>query len=118
MFQIMEESSGKVIGVKIMGKLTHEDYQEFIPFLEESIEQAGPLRLLCETEEFTGMEPQAVWDDMKFGLGHLRDFERMAVVGDKPWLKWCIALGDRLVKTEVKYFEPAQRAQAWAWLKA
>ena len=39
MFEVMERSSGKVIGLKLSGKLLHADYQEFVPMLEKLIEE-------------------------------------------------------------------------------
>jgi hypothetical protein len=65
---------------------------------------------------FDGMEIEAFWEDFKFGIRHLRDFKRMAVVGDQRWLEWFTKTFNSLIKTEAKYFTPNQRNEAWNWL--
>ena len=37
MFTVMEESDGKVIGIKVEGKIQAEDYDTMIPVLEDAI---------------------------------------------------------------------------------
>lgn len=45
MFELLPQSSGKVVGVKISGKATHTDYQTFVPKLEGTIKQHGKIRV-------------------------------------------------------------------------
>ena len=116
MFNILPQSAGGTVAVAVEGTLTHEDYDKLIPYLEKAIESAGPIRVFCDMEKFEGMELQAMWDDLKFAFHHMKDIERLAVIGDKTWLEWCIALTGPLVKSEVRYFDPAQRDEAWEWL--
>ena len=68
--------------------------------------------------DFEGMELEAFWQDFKFGLRHVRDFERLAVVGDQRWLEWCTKAFSPMTKTELKYFQPNQLAEAWQWVRA
>ena len=70
MIHIMQESQGKIIGLRATGKLTDQDYKEvLIPSLESLIHKHGKIRLLCfMDEDFAGLEPGAIWDDAKFFL--------------------------------------------------
>jgi hypothetical protein len=44
MFQIMPESDGKIIGLRVTGKLTDQDYQKvLIPSLEALIKKHGKI---------------------------------------------------------------------------
>lgn len=51
---------GKVIGLKIDGKLVHVDYQRFVPMLKRLIEERGSVRCLIEIADFQSMELRAL----------------------------------------------------------
>ena len=116
MFQVLEESSGNFIALKAMGKITAKDYDTLVPYLEMAIDREGPLCLFCDMSEFSGMEFAAMWRDLKFGIGHSRDFHRLAVVGGRKWMEWCVKLTAPLFKAEIICFGPGQAEEARTWL--
>ncbi len=116
MYRVLDESSGHTIGIKIDGKLTKDDYGVLIPYLENLINECGTLNLLCDMTQFSGMEIAAFWEDFKFSISHLRDFKRIAIMGDERWLDWYTKIINPLVKTEVHYFQLAQIKEAWEWV--
>jgi len=118
MYTILEEQSDHAIGLKVDGKLTKKDYDSLVPYLETLINQRGPMSLLCDMTNWEGMEIKACVEDMKFSMRHLRDFKRVAVVGDQRWLDWCMKLFDPLVKTEMKAFSSEKIEEAWNWVRA
>lgn len=118
MYEILTESQGKLLGLRVSGKVTAEDYESLIPEMERRIDAAGPLRLLCDMRDFGGIEIEAFWADFKFSVRHLKDFERMAVVGDQRWLEWWTKAASPFVKTQVKCFGSEEIREAWAWLRA
>ena len=118
MYQVLEESSGNFIALKAMGKITAKDYDTLVPYLEIAIEREGSLYLFCDMTEFSGMEITAMWRDLRFGMGHSRDFHRLAVVGGRKWVEWCVRLTAPLFKTEIICFEPGQAGEARAWLSS
>ena len=117
MFEKLEGSSGKVVGIRATGKLTNEDYKGFIPVLEEAIEQCGSVCMLWELVDFTGWELGAMWEDMKFATKHCSQVERLAMVGDKKWEEWMAKLSAPFMEGEVKYFDKSQLDEAWAWVR-
>ena len=80
MFQVLEECSGNFITLKAIGKITAKDYDTLVPYLEMAIDRKGPLCILCDMSEFSGVEIAAMWRDLKFGIGHSRDFHRVAAL--------------------------------------
>jgi universal stress protein A len=117
MIEILGETSGKIFALKITGRLTGEDYKKVTAYLDEEIEFHRPIRLLCITEDLTGVDLEAMWEDLKFGLRHLHDFERIAVVGDEKWLEWLTKLGDHFLReAEVRWFEPTGLDAARQWI--
>ena len=55
-----------------------------------AIERAGPsgdLRVLIVISEFEGISAGAMWEDLKMGLQHGRDWKRIALVTDVEWMR-------------------------------
>ena len=71
MFTVMEESDGKVIGIKVEGKIQAEDYDTMIPVLEDAIERDGPIGLYCDMTGYAGFTFGAAVRDAKFGFSHM-----------------------------------------------
>ena len=118
MLQIIPVSEGNTIAVRASGKLSHEDYQKFIPVLEKQIEEFDKVTLLFEFDNFTGWDLKAAKDDFKFGMKHLADFERIAMVGDKAWEHWMAFIAKPfLISGEVRYFNRENLQDAWDWLR-
>lgn len=117
MFKPIPVNVKGVAAFKAVGKLTHDDYQKFLPTLEKLIEQEGQLSLLLELENFHGWELEAVRDDYQFARHHLDAFRRIAIVGDRGWEKWLTLLARPFIDTEVRFFTPDQLSEAWDWVR-
>ena len=115
--ELTERGGGKTLEVRVSGKLAHEDYQQFLPEFDRLVKQHGRLRLLFEMVDFHGWEPGAAWDDLKFGVKHHANIERLAMVGDKQWEKGLSAIWRPFTKAEVRYFDKSQAADARTWLE-
>lgn len=117
MIETLQTGSPKTIGFKLSGKLHDEDYESFIPTVEAILAAEGKVRLFVELDDFHGWDLHAAWDDLKFGLKHYADFERIAMVGDRKWEKWMAQACKPFTKATVRYFDASQVDQAWAWLR-
>ncbi|MEA3417825.1 MAG: STAS/SEC14 domain-containing protein [Campylobacterota bacterium] len=103
------------IELTMLGKLTHEDYQIFVPMIDKALKKAKDLEtdLLVDMRGFKGWELSAAWDDMKFGVKHRNDFTRMAIVGDKKWEEVSIGMMKHLTKGKMKFFKERDKALSW-----
>ena len=63
MFQMLPESSGRLVALRVSGKLTKEDMVSVAPPLEEKIRENGKVDLFCD---MTGLVPP------RFGEAHKR----------------------------------------------
>jgi hypothetical protein len=109
---------GNVLWVKVNGKLSREEYAELVPSWEQMIATHGKMRLLFQMEPgFTGWEPAAAWDDLKFSLSHRDDMERVALVGSKKWEQFVAKLAALLVNCNVRFFAEADVEEAARWLR-
>lgn len=102
--------------LKPIGKLTHEDYETITPMLDSAlgaVKEKPKVNAFIDGTEFEGWEPKAAWDDFKLGLKHGREFEKIAVYGNKGWEKTAAKVGSWFISGEIKYFESETEALDW-----
>ena len=107
-----------LVALKASGKLTKADYEQFVPEFERYAEQARPLRVLVELDDFHGWEAGALWHELKFDMQHQQDMGRVAIVGESDVEKWGTKLSKPFFRAKVRYFPAEQKQQARAWLTA
>ena len=109
--------TGKVLTVRVSGKLTTGDYERFVPEVEALIRQHGKMRVLFEMHDFHGWKAGALWEDLKFGLEHFRDIERLAMVGEAAWEKGMSVFCKPFTTAKIRYFDRGRRDEATEWLQ-
>jgi len=112
----LDRSSGNILGFKLTGKLHDEDYQHFVPVVEENTKTHGKARLLAHFEDFHGWDLHALWDEIKFSTKHCADVERIALVGDKKWKQWMAKVCKPFTLAKVHCFDVKGLDAAWQWL--
>jgi hypothetical protein len=112
----LPQSTGRLLGFKLSGKLHDEDYKSFVPIVETAIAKSGKVRMLSQFEDFHGWDLHALWDDTKFSTKHCADIEKLAIVGDKIWEKWMSVICRPFTKSKIEYFDTKDIDRAWAWL--
>ena len=117
MLQKLDQSSGAVVGYKVLGKVTAEDYQELEPAIQLLVDKYDSVYLLLDLQEFAGEEVKAWLPDLKFGHRFHDKIEKMAIVGDKRWQKWLAALASPWYAHDTRFFHPDETDKAWAWLR-
>ena len=120
MIAISPESNANILIIRATGKLTDQDYKKvLIPRLERIIREHGKARLLLDMgDEFHGWEAVAAWDDARFGLAHMNDFEKMGVIGGPRWVEWCLKIGAVAIGGEIKNFPASKRNEAMRWIES
>jgi len=108
---------GNIVAYRVTGRLTHADYQAFLPELEKLIQERGRLSVLFELHNFRGWDLAAAWDDFRFMNEHVDDFERIAVVGSNRLERWMTAIASPFMSGEIRFFEDLQLGHAWDWLR-
>ena len=117
MLEKLSESSGSVVGYRVAGKVTAEDYQKLNPEVQALVDQYDHVCLLLDLQEFAGEEVKAWLPDMKFGHRFHDKIQKMAIVGDKRWEKWLTALADPFYAKDARLFHSDESEEAWAWLR-
>lgn len=114
----VQKIEGKILEIKVSGKLHKADYANLITTLEQRLQQYGKVSLLIELSDFHGWEIGALWEDIKFDSKHFNDIERIAVIGETTWHAWMTTIFRPFTAAEVRYFEPQQADQARTWIEA
>ena len=119
MLEIMERSHGRHLGLRVDGRIDEAEYAPVRAAMEELIAEHGTIRVLVHLERLGAIEPKAFWEDLKFSLKHVRDFDRMAAVGDQAWLEPYVKIFGPLVPGpgKAKAFRSNELEAAWAWLE-
>ncbi len=107
------------LNMQIIGKLTHDDYQETMPLIESFIKDISDTKVnvFVDITQLEGWELQAAWDDLKFGLKHSRDFGKIAVLGRTNMQAWMTKIGNWFTFAKIEYFEDKEEALRWLELK-
>jgi hypothetical protein len=115
--ELQEQNGGKILVVRLTGKLSKADYESFVPEVERLITQFGNIRVLVEMNDFHGWGAAALWEDIKFDARHFSDIDRLAMVGDKKWEKGMATFCRPFTTAKIKYFDKADRQKAYDWIE-
>ncbi len=118
MIELVLESQGNILGIKVRKSLTGRDYADvLLPHLDWIVQEHGKARLLFSMEgEVQGLEPDSPWLPGKFAVEHGEQIERLAVAGDAAWAEWGLKIGEALSESQVRVFAPGKWEQAWDWI--
>jgi hypothetical protein len=115
---LQEDAGGKILVIKLTGKLTKEDYEHFVPKVEGLIKEHGKLRILVQMHDFQGWAGGALWQDIKFDLKNFRHIERLALVGEKSWEHGMAVFCKPFTTATIRYFDHNEIDQAETWIHA
>ena len=112
---VKHSNSLVVMTLVAKGALTHEDYQQITPLIDEALANIKhpELYFLIDASEMTGWELEAAWDDMKLGLKYGGKVEKIAILGHKKWQEMLISLANVFIHGQAKYFEDKDEALNW-----
>ena len=110
-------SVGKLLHVKVTGKLTKEAYKDFVPVVDEQIGEHGKIRILFEMHDFHGWTAGALWEDLKFDFKHWKDIERLAIVGESKWEAGMAVFCKPFTSAKIQYFDHAKLDEAQTWIE-
>jgi hypothetical protein len=115
--QVETLRDGKLLVIRLSGKLVAEDYARFTPVVEDAVKRFGKIRIALVMKDFHGWSAAALWEDTKFDVKHFRDIERLAMVGEKAWEKGRAAFCKPFTTATIRYFDLADEGAAMAWVQ-
>ena len=116
MIEVLPQSTPGCLAVHFSGKVTGQDYQQFLQALTERMKSGSQVSLVIE---FSGFEFYGDFDaakmDLKFGFGEYKHIHKAAFVGDQKWITWFTRFIGPFTRTEEKQFPADQLDQALNW---
>ena len=116
MIQQMGPSEDNVLGYRVIGDVTTEDYSDLTPTVEAAIKKYGAIRLLFDLSDFKWEKVDAWGSDLGFGKEFKDKIERMALVGNRSWGKYLTKLAAPFYAQEAEWFTDVD--EAWDWVKS
>ena len=114
--EVSTENGGKLLVIRITGKLHTSDYHHFVPIVEKAVQDHGKIRMLVQMHNFHGWDAGGLWQDVKFDAKHFHDIERLAIVGETTWEKWMAAFCKPFTTASIRYFPSEQTDAAREWI--
>lgn len=109
-----EDETG-VIELEILGYITKADIQLATSKLREAFTRHEKIRLIEIIRHFEGMDPSAVWEDLKL-TRNVGKFSHVAVVGDRGWVHGDSRIMDAIFSAEIQVFNLNEVEQARTWI--
>lgn len=109
-----------VVAFACRGQVSASEYAAVVtPRMEPALEERTKVRVHYEIgDDFTGIDPGAVCDDITTGMRHRREWERIAVVTDVDWIRNTMRAFGFLIFCKIKIFPTTDRAHARDWVTA
>ncbi len=120
MMEIIPLANQNIIGLSIDGKIEIGDVEKVKNLVDERLKSQTKLRVYVEVKSFQGISVETLWEDLKFALGHLKNFEKKAVVCDAAWVHKLTAASNKIFSNmthiEAKCFSWSEKDEALEWL--
>lgn len=117
MIRTLDDLPDGVIGFEATGTLRSADYTQVVgPAVEAASAGGGRIRIvLVFPEGFGGIEPAAMWQDLKLGVRDWSAWERIALVTDVAWMRDGLRMFAWAIPGDARVFGLDQRDHAIAW---
>ncbi|MCC4768706.1 STAS/SEC14 domain-containing protein [Methanosarcina sp. DH2] len=118
MIEIIQGLPENVVAVTVSGILTGEDYDRvLVPAIEDKAQKYGKIRLLYQlSEDFEGFTDDAMLEDARFGIRHITEFEKIAVVSDVEWIINAVKVFKLVIPGSVRTYRNKDLSEAKAWI--
>ncbi|NJM99242.1 MAG: STAS/SEC14 domain-containing protein [Phormidesmis sp. RL_2_1] len=104
-----------VVEIVVEGKITAADIDNVIKEVEVDLAKYEKLRVLEDIRDFKGIDPMALWIDLK-QISKVQKISHAAIVADAKWVKTVAEAISGLYPFEMKVYERSQITEAREWL--
>jgi hypothetical protein len=120
MIELLSGFPENVLAFGCSGEVTREDYRDVvIPAVEAALKGEGKIRLFYRIgDDFSGIEPMAVWQDFKIGMEHLLRWDRVAVVTDVAWIANTMSMFGFMMPCDIRTYPNVEETEAREWIAA
>ncbi len=117
MIEILPETEGNVVGLRLAGEIGASDYEEMPPEFDRIVSNYAGVRIMLDWENLVGWTEQGESNAFFARISYRKfDIERIAIVGDKKWRREA-GMVEEIMGCDVRMFESVDKEAAWRWLK-
>lgn len=106
-----------VVEITIEGRVKDPDLRQAMNRMRTDID-LGKTRVLEVIEDFSGIDPAALWTDIRYGMPLAQKITKAAVVADTAWIRNLTEISRVLTRAQVRAFRPDQIEEARSWVSA
>lgn len=114
--QYYRTEGSPVVEIVVEGKITAADIDSVVKQVEVDLIKYDKLRVLEDIRDFKGIDPMALWIDLK-QISKIQKISHAAIVADAKWVKTVAEAIGGLYPFEMKVYERSQINEARTWLK-
>lgn len=119
MIEVLQDMPVGVVGFRLSGRITAEDFRRFKPTLDRILQSEQIRFVEVIGPDYEGFGPGGLLADIKQGFSsmtHLGAFTRTALVTDKEWIGHALHALAWLIPGEVELFglDDLEAAKQWA----
>lgn len=114
--QYRRTEDSPVVEIVVEGKITAADIDNVIKSVEADLAKYDKLRVLEDIRDFKGLDPMALWIDLK-QISKIQKISHAAIVADAKWVKTVAEAIGGLYPFEIRVFEQSQISEARTWLE-
>jgi TRAP-type uncharacterized transport system substrate-binding protein len=116
MFKILDLTRDNLIAFKVTGKVKKADYDVLNTMLKNAEQNYDTIKLYIELESIEGIEPEAVWEDIKSYFKHFKDLSKIAIVSTDDRIKTLTKISKPFIEGQARYFHENELITARAWV--
>lgn len=116
MIEILPETAGNVIAIKLSGMVSEADFDVCSSELAPLVEAERTNRVLLDWSSLDGWETGAKSVGTWFGMHHWATIHRIAILAERKWDDERQRIADIFKAAVVRRFSPQERDTALEWL--
>jgi hypothetical protein len=105
-----------LVEITAEGAITLADIEAVLPKFKADVARCGKVRVLETLGRIEGIQPRALWEDLKQGLPMMNTVSRAALVTDQSWVGVLSDIAKPFLPATVRHFPTERAAEARAWL--
>jgi len=117
MYEILPETTGHIVALKAMDRLTDADFEVLEPAVDRMIEEAAPAKVFLDWTELTGWDGKGEARSFRFWIHNWGLVEKVAIVSSDKFLSDVLRLKQTLSRSQVRHFAVFDADTAWTWLQ-
>lgn len=125
MFEVMPESGGRVLAIRLLRAYSKKDVKAFEKVLDEWIDRVGgQVDMLVKMDglNLSRVPVENYIEDCRRTLAHRESLRRIAVVGDSDFARNLVNLDNLIMANAAhgiteRYFDVEQLEEAWSFLR-